>query len=30
MVPDDLRRIRDVDPRRMLGELYSAMLRRLK
>ena len=30
IVPDDLRRIRDVDPRRMLGELYSAMLRRLK
>lgn len=30
VVPADLRRIREVDPRRMLGELYSAMLRRLK
>jgi hypothetical protein len=29
-IPEDLRRIRDVDPRRMLGELYAAMLRRLK
>jgi hypothetical protein len=28
--PEDLRRMRDVDPRRMLGELYNTMLRRLK
>jgi hypothetical protein len=28
--PDDLRRIRDVDPRTMLGDLYTSMLRRLK
>jgi hypothetical protein len=29
-VPADLRRIRDIDPRRLLGDLYSSMLRRLK
>jgi hypothetical protein len=29
-IPGDLRRIRDIDPRRMLGDLYSSMLRRLK
>ena len=29
-VPDDLRRIREPDPRRMLGDLYTRMLRRLK
>jgi hypothetical protein len=28
--PQDLFRIRETDPRRMLGELYAAMLRRLK
>ncbi len=30
VVPPDLRRIRESDPRRMLGDLYSTMLRRLK
>lgn len=29
-IPDDLRRIREPDPRRLLGDLYTAMLRRLK
>lgn len=29
-VPEDLRRMREVDPRKMLGDLYSSMLRRLK
>lgn len=29
-VSDDLRRTRDTDPRRMLAELYTTMLRRLK
>jgi hypothetical protein len=29
-VPSDVRRIRDIDPRRVLGDLYSSMLRRLK
>ncbi len=29
-VPPDLRRVRETDPRRMLGDLYSTMLRRLK
>ncbi len=29
-VPDDLHRIRAADPRRVLGDLYTAMLRRLK
>ena len=28
--PQDLQRIRETDPRRMLGDLYAAMLRRLK
>jgi hypothetical protein len=28
--PADLRRIRETDPRRMLGDLYNAMLRRLR
>jgi hypothetical protein len=28
--PEDLRRIRETEPRRMLGDLYTAMLRRLR
>ena len=28
--PPDIRRIREIDPRRLLGDLYNAMLRRLK
>jgi hypothetical protein len=28
--PEDLRRIRETDPRRMLGDLYNSMLRRLR
>ena len=28
--PPDFRRIREIDPRRLLGDLYNAMLRRLK
>jgi hypothetical protein len=26
----DIRRIREIDPRRLLGDLYNTMLRRLK
>ncbi|MCC6397171.1 MAG: hypothetical protein IT282_09135, partial [Bacteroidetes bacterium] len=29
-IPDDLHRIRETDPRRLLGDLYTAILRRLK
>ena len=29
-LPSDIRRIREIDPRRLLGDLYNAMLRRLK
>jgi hypothetical protein len=28
--PSDIRRIREIDPRRLLGDLYNTMLRRLK
>ena len=29
-LPSDIRRIREIDPRRLLGDIYNAMLRRLK
>jgi peptidoglycan/xylan/chitin deacetylase (PgdA/CDA1 family) len=29
-LPSDIRRVREIDPRRLLGDLYNAMLRRLK